>query len=30
VKFSDVAGAKEAKEELKEIVEFLRFPQKVF
>ncbi len=28
VKFSDVAGAKEAKEELKEIVEFLRFPQK--
>lgn len=28
VKFSDVAGAKEAKEELKEVVEFLRFPQK--
>ena len=28
VKFGDVAGAKEAKEELKEIVEFLRFPQK--
>jgi len=28
VKFSDVAGAKEAKEELGEIVEFLRFPQK--
>lgn len=28
VKFSDVAGAKEAKEELKEIVEFLKFPQK--
>lgn len=28
VKFTDVAGAKEAKEELKEIVEFLRFPQK--
>jgi cell division protease FtsH len=28
IKFSDVAGAKEAKEELKEIVEFLRFPQK--
>ncbi len=28
VKFNDVAGAKEAKEELKEIVEFLRFPQK--
>jgi cell division protease FtsH len=28
VKFSDVAGAKEAKDELKEIVEFLRFPQK--
>jgi cell division protease FtsH len=28
VKFSDVAGAKEAKEELSEIVEFLRFPQK--
>ncbi len=28
VKFADVAGAKEAKEELKEIVEFLRFPQK--
>ncbi|MDE2311953.1 MAG: ATP-dependent zinc metalloprotease FtsH [Patescibacteria group bacterium] len=28
VKFVDVAGAKEAKEELKEIVEFLRYPQK--
>jgi len=28
VKFTDVAGAKEAKEELSEIVEFLRFPQK--
>lgn len=28
VKFSDVAGAKEAKEELSEIVEFLRYPQK--
>src|SRR3989344_1703795 len=28
VKFSDVAGAKEAKEELNEIVEFLRYPQK--
>jgi cell division protease FtsH len=28
VKFADVAGAKEAKDELKEIVEFLRFPQK--
>jgi cell division protease FtsH len=28
VRFEDVAGAKEAKEELKEIVEFLRFPQK--
>lgn len=28
VKFADVAGSKEAKEELKEIVEFLRFPQK--
>jgi cell division protease FtsH len=28
VKFSDVAGAKEAKEDLNEIVEFLRFPQK--
>jgi len=28
VKFTDVAGAKEAKEELNEIVEFLRFPQK--
>ena len=30
VTFSDVAGIKEAKEELKEIVEFLRFPQKFF
>ena len=28
VKFADVAGAKEAKEELREIVEFLRMPQK--
>lgn len=28
VKFTDVAGAKEAKEELNEIVEFLKFPQK--
>lgn len=28
VKFADVAGAKEAKEELKEIVEFLKYPQK--
>ncbi len=28
VKFADVAGAKEAKEELKEIVDFLKFPQK--
>ena len=28
VTFQDVAGAKEAKEELKEIVEFLRFPKK--
>ena len=28
MKFTDVAGSKEAKEELKEIVEFLRFPQK--
>jgi cell division protease FtsH len=28
IKFADVAGAKEAKEELKEVVEFLRFPQK--
>jgi cell division protease FtsH len=28
VRFADVAGSKEAKEELKEIVEFLRFPQK--
>lgn len=28
VRFSDVAGAKEAKEELKEVVDFLRFPQK--
>jgi cell division protease FtsH len=28
VRFADVAGAKEAKEELQEVVEFLRFPQK--
>ncbi len=28
VKFTDVAGAKEAKEELREVVDFLRFPQK--
>lgn len=28
VRFVDVAGAKEAKEELREVVEFLRFPQK--
>lgn len=28
VKFSDVAGVKEAKEELKEVVDFLRYPQK--
>ncbi len=28
VTFNDVAGAQEAKEELKEIIEFLRYPQK--
>ncbi len=28
VTFGDIAGAKEAKEELKEVVEFLRFPKK--
>lgn len=28
VSFADVAGAQEAKEELKEIIEFLRYPQK--
>lgn len=28
VRFADVAGSREAKEELKEVVEFLRFPQK--
>jgi cell division protease FtsH len=28
ITFADVAGAKEAKEELKEIVEFLKFPKK--
>jgi len=30
VTFNDVAGVKEAKEELKEIVEFLKYPQKFF
>ena len=30
ITFADVAGVKEAKEELSEIVEFLRFPQKFF
>ena len=30
VTFSDVAGAKEAKEELKEVVDFLRFPKKFY
>lgn len=30
ITFQDVAGVKEAKEELKEIVEFLRYPQKFF
>ena len=28
--FNDVAGAKEAKEELKEVVDFLRFPKKFY
>jgi cell division protease FtsH len=28
VRFADVAGSREAKEELQEVVEFLRFPQK--
>lgn len=28
VRFADVAGVKEAKEELREVVDFLRFPQK--
>ncbi len=28
IKFGDVAGVKEAKEELKEVVEFLRYPKK--
>lgn len=28
VRFADVAGSREAKEELKEVVDFLRFPQK--
>jgi cell division protease FtsH len=30
VTFNDVAGAKEAKEELKEVVDFLRFPKKFY
>lgn len=30
VTFNDVAGVKEAKEELREIVEFLKYPQKFF
>lgn len=30
ITFADVAGIKEAKEELREVVEFLRFPQKFF
>ena len=30
VTFDDVAGVKEAKEELKEVVEFLKYPQKFF
>ena len=28
IKFDDVAGIDEAKEELKEVIEFLKFPQK--
>jgi cell division protease FtsH len=30
ITFNDVAGVKEAKEELKEVVEFLKYPQKFF